>query len=144
MLFLIHDEASQSGGKILVFSQRIKTIDYLTHICKSNGRRFYRLDGSTKISDRQRQVFEFNKDRDSLVYFISTKAGGTGLNLQWASRVVIFDFKYAPTIEEQQRIGRAYRVGQTRPVFVYWLTVASTCHVEGWGRDYYSIRPVVQ
>ena len=56
---------------------------------------------------------------------ISTKAGGTGINLVSANRVVIFDSGFNPTWEEQA-IGRAYRLGQVKPVFVYRMLVGGT------------------
>lgn len=56
---------------------------------------------------------------------ISTKAGGQGLNIQSANRVVIFDFGFNPAWEEQA-IGRAYRFGQQKPVFVYRFVTGGT------------------
>jgi superfamily II DNA or RNA helicase len=48
-----------------------------------------------------------------------------GLNIYGANRVVIFDFQHSP-VHEQQAIGRAYRIGQTKPVVVYWLICDGT------------------
>jgi SNF2 family DNA or RNA helicase len=72
------------------------------------------------VTVRQDSVKKFNTNAASQVYLISTRAGGVGLNIHGANRVVIFDFKYTPA-DEQQAIGRAYRLGQTKPVYVYWL-----------------------
>jgi hypothetical protein len=62
---------------------------------------------------------------DVEVYLISTTAGGLGLNLPGANRVIIFDFKFNP-IQEEQAVGRAYRIGQKKPTFVYRFVVAGT------------------
>lgn len=124
VLCAILDEARRLGEKVLVFSQRLRTLDYLEALCESQGRKVYILQGRTV--DRQKLVSDFNTDQSAAVFLVSTKAGGTGLNIHGASRVVIFDFKYAPTTEEIQAIARAHRMGQKKPVFVYWLTVATT------------------
>ncbi|KAJ9155815.1 Protein CHROMATIN REMODELING 20 [Coniochaeta hoffmannii] len=125
ILRTILDECRRIGDKVLVFSQHIATLDFLEEMFRREKRNWYRLDGSTHITERQAQVKRFNDDGKAEVYLISTKAGGEGLNIHGANRVVVFDFKYTP-MEEQQAVGRAYRIGQTKPVFVYWLIVADT------------------
>lgn len=125
MLNMILDQCRNEKSKVLVFSQSIATLDYLTAMFRRQQRNFARLDGSTAINTRQQATKDFNTDGNAEVYLISTKAGGVGLNIQGANRVVVFDFKYVP-MEEQQAIGRAYRIGQDKEVFVYWLIVGST------------------
>jgi SNF2 family DNA or RNA helicase len=125
ILRTILDECRRIGDKVLVFSQHIATLDFLEEMFRREKRNWYRLDGSTHSTERQAAVKRFNDDGKAEVYLISTKAGGEGLNIHGANRVVIFDFKYVP-MEEQQAVGRAYRIGQTKPVFVYWLIVAET------------------
>jgi len=56
------------------------------------------------------------------------KAGGLGLNLQGANRVIIYDFSFNPSWDEQA-VGRAYRLGQKRPVFVYRFRTGGTFEV---------------
>lgn len=125
VLLRILEECKKVGDKALVFSQSIPTLDYLEKIFKRRRVVYQRLDGQTPVAARQSSIRRFNTDADSQVYLISTRAGGLGLNIYGANRVVIFDFKYTPA-EEQQAIGRAYRLGQTKPVYVYWLTVGGT------------------
>lgn len=121
----ILDECRRIGDKVLVFSQHLATLDFLEEMFRREKRSWYRLDGSTHSTERQSAVKRFNDDGTAEVYLISTRAGGEGLNIHGANRVVIFDFKYVP-MEEQQAVGRAYRIGQTKPVFVYWLIVGET------------------
>ncbi|GAB1320542.1 ATRX [Madurella fahalii] len=125
VLLRILEECKKVGDKVLVFSQSIATLDYLENIFKRRRVVYQRLDGQTPVTARQNSIRKFNTDANSQVYLISTKAGCVGLNIYGANRVVIFDFKYTPA-EEQQAIGRAYRLGQTKPVYVYWLTVGGT------------------
>ena len=118
-------ESKRLGDKVLVFSQSLRTLDFLQKIFSQLQIRYSRLDGKTNIADRQGAVKNFNSADGADVYLISTRAGGVGLNIYGANRVVIFDFRYTPT-EEQQAVGRAYRIGQTKPVYVYWLIAGGT------------------
>ncbi|KAK4461449.1 hypothetical protein QBC42DRAFT_287544 [Cladorrhinum samala] len=124
-LMRILSECQKVGDKVLIFSQSLPTLDYLEELFKRQKLVYQRLDGRTSIAERQTDVKKFNTDKNAEVYLISTRAGGVGLNIFGANRVVIFDFKYTPT-DEQQAIGRAYRLGQTKPVYVYWLFVGGT------------------
>lgn len=84
-----------------------------------------RIDGSTKVETRQNFTKHFNEKDDYMAFLISTRAGGLGLNLQGANRVIIYDFGFNPSWEEQA-IGRAYRLGQKKPVFVYRFRTGGT------------------
>ena len=87
---------------------------------------YCRIDGSTSSNDRQDQIRQFNDPRsDKHIFLISTKAGGVGINLTAASRVVVFDVSWNPS-DEAQAIFRAYRYGQTRPVVIYRLVAEGT------------------
>ncbi|KAF7879620.1 hypothetical protein EAF04_000815 [Stromatinia cepivora] len=124
ILCQILDASRAVGDKVLVFSQTLVTLDFLEDMCKDQGRKYARLDGKTAMGKRQAIVKDFNSNNLEL-YLISTNAGGLGLNLYGANRVVIFDFRYNP-INEEQAIGRAYRIGQKKHVFVYRLMAAGT------------------
>lgn len=124
LLMVILAESQRCGDKVLVFSQSIPTLDYLSNLLTMQKRSFCRLDGDTKIAKRQNMVKDFNNGTNQ-VYLISTTAGGVGLNIQGANRVVIFDSKWNP-VSDQQAIGRAYRIGQKKPVHVYRLLVAGS------------------
>ncbi|PHH72785.1 hypothetical protein CDD80_4259 [Ophiocordyceps camponoti-rufipedis] len=124
LLTIVLDEARALGDKVLVFSHSIQTLDYLDNLLKLQKRQVYRLDGKVAIEKRQELVKRFNSGNQE-VYLISTKTGGVGLNIQGANRVVIFDFRWSP-MHEQQAVGRAYRIGQKKPVFVYRFVTAGT------------------
>ncbi|RKU43598.1 hypothetical protein DL546_006307 [Coniochaeta pulveracea] len=125
VLTRILDECRRVKDKVLVFTHHLATLDFLEAMFNRQKRNYFRLDGRTPISSRQGATKKFNQDDNAEIYLISTTAGGVGLNIQGANRVVIFDFLYVP-MEEQQAIGRAYRIGQQKPVFVYWLIVGGT------------------
>jgi len=82
---------------------------------------YLRLDGKTSGDERDQMVKQFNA-RDSAIrlFLISTKAGGLGLNLASASRVILFDASWNPS-SDVQAVFRAYRYGQRRTVYVYRL-----------------------
>ncbi|KAK7703941.1 hypothetical protein SLS64_008887 [Diaporthe eres] len=123
-LFKIIEETTKLGENLLVFTQSIPSLDFIENICRLKKLVYKRLDGKTEVNKRQAQVKAFNQGTGQ-VYLISTTAGGVGLNIYGASRVVIFDFQHSP-VHEQQAIGRAYRIGQTKPVVVYWLICDGT------------------
>lgn len=124
-LIAILDEARAMGDKVLVFSHSLETLDFLERLLvEVQARRVCRLDGTSNVSGRQESVKKFNTGSKE-IYLISTKAGGVGLNIHGANRVVLFDTSWNP-VHEQQAVGRAYRLGQKKPVFVYHLKVAGS------------------
>ncbi|KAL4747126.1 hypothetical protein BDW72DRAFT_206779 [Aspergillus terricola var. indicus] len=120
----IIDESIRAGDKVLVFSQSLHTLDYLEHLLKATYQQYSRLDGQAPAATRQAATKKFNQG-EKQVYLISTRAGGLGLNITGANRVIIFDFSFSP-IWEEQAVGRAYRLGQQKPVFVYRFIAGGT------------------
>lgn len=110
--------------KVLVFSHSIPTLNYIGGQLRKMDKAFVRIDGKVDPQKRQAMTKVFN-ERDINICLISTRAGGQGLNMFGANRVVILDDHFNPTWE-QQAIGRAYRIGQQKPVYVYRLTVGGT------------------
>ncbi|KAL9028809.1 MAG: hypothetical protein Q9196_002880 [Gyalolechia fulgens] len=124
LLLQIIEHSKAAGDKILVFSHSLLTLDYITHILAKDHQQFLRMDGGVLTTRRQDMTKKFNEESVDIL-LISTKAGGTGLNLYGANRVIILDDNFNPTWEEQA-IGRAYRIGQTKHVYVYRLTTGGT------------------
>ena len=124
ILMSILDSAESAQDKVLVFSHRIGTLDYIEEQLIKGGKSYLRLDGSSQPQKRQQTTKNFN-DGSASVCLISTRAGGTGLNLFGGNRVVLLDENFNPTWE-RQAIGRAYRIGQSKTVYVYRLTADGT------------------
>ena len=113
-----------AGDKCLIFSHSIPTLDYIEDLLQSSGLSYCRIDGQTGVAHRQKMCKAFNTGPVN-VCIISTRAGGQGLNMFGANRVVIMDSNFNPMWEEQA-IGRAYRIGQAKTVYVYHLIVGGT------------------
>lgn len=114
-----------NGDRVLVFSQFVLVMNILEFVLETLGMKFFRLDGSTNINERQAMIDEFYEQEDITVFMLSTKAGGAGINLACANKVVIFDSSFNPQ-EDVQAENRAHRVGQTRDVEVVRLVTAGT------------------
>jgi SNF2 family DNA or RNA helicase len=123
----IVEESIKTGDKVLIFSHTIPTLNYLEKMLDHiEGCHTCRIDGETKMSTRQDATKAFNKKDSAFnAFLISMKAGGLGLNLQGANRVIIYDFGFNPTWEDQA-IGRAYRLGQKKSVYVYRFRAGGT------------------
>ncbi|KAK5964477.1 DNA repair and recombination protein RAD54B [Trichostrongylus colubriformis] len=116
----------QMGECVVVVSNFTKTLDMLASLCSSLGLCVMRLDGQTPTADRQALVTQFNSERNSEnVFLLSTKAGGVGLNLIGASRLILFDSDWNPA-SDLQAMARIWRDGQTRPCHIYRLVTAGT------------------
>jgi superfamily II DNA or RNA helicase len=105
-----------AGHKSLVFSQFTSLLRIVQRRLLSHGIDFCYLDGQTK--NRAELVNCFQADPAKRVFLISLKAGGVGLNLTAADYVFLLDPWWNPAVENQA-IDRAYRIGQTLPVFAY-------------------------
>ncbi|MBI5544794.1 MAG: DEAD/DEAH box helicase [Deltaproteobacteria bacterium] len=113
------------GHRALVFSQFTEMLHYLTAWADEEGLRYEYLDGETPSSERQERIDRFNSQDGPPLFFLSLKAGGTGLNLTAADYVIHYDPWWNPAAE-QQAVDRAHRIGQTKPVFSYKLIAKGT------------------
>ncbi|KAJ1963301.1 DNA-dependent ATPase fun30 [Dipsacomyces acuminosporus] len=129
----IVNECIARDEKVLIFSQFTSMLDILEYVFKIWDISYCRLDGQTKVDERQAMIDEFNSStsKELPVFLLSTKAGGFGINLTSANVVVIFDFGNNPS-EERQAEDRAHRVGQTKDVRVYKLIGSSTIDEDIW------------
>ncbi|TKA22885.1 hypothetical protein B0A50_07824 [Salinomyces thailandicus] len=115
----------KNGDRLLVFSQFTTLMDILEAVLETLAVKFMRLDGSTKMNERQDMIDQFYTDTSIPVFMLSTKAGGAGINLACANKVIIFDSGFNPQ-DDIQAENRAHRVGQTREVEVVRLVTRGT------------------
>ena len=113
--------ASEGAFKGVIFSQFTSFLDLLEPILARYRFRFLRLDGSTPQKQREKLLVEFqspSSGHETLLFLISLKAGGVGLNLTAANKIWLLDFWWNSSIENQA-IDRIHRLGQTKPVSVF-------------------------
>ena len=109
----------QSGGhRVLIFTQMTKVLDILEQFLNIHGHRYLRLDGSTKVEQRQILTDRFNTDTSILAFILSSRSGGLGINLTGADTVIFYDLDWNPAMDKQCQ-DRAHRIGQTRDVHIY-------------------------
>ncbi|HBI45741.1 MAG TPA: helicase SNF2 [Planctomycetales bacterium] len=113
---LLEEVFEQPGTKVLVFSQWVRMHEVVQRRFQKRNWEHVLFHGSVPGPQRKGLVDRF-RERDDCRAFLSTDAGGVGLNLQNASVVVNMDLPWNPAVMEQ-RIGRAHRLGQTQPVRV--------------------------
>lgn len=122
-LLEILEEAQSEGRKIIIFSFFLDTIKKLTHFL--GDRALTPITGALSPDKRQAILDEFTKASAGTVLISQIVAGGTGLNIQTASVVILCEPQLKPSTE-MQAISRAYRMGQTRNVLVYRLLCENT------------------
>jgi helicase SWR1 len=116
----------QSGGhRALIFTQMTKVLDILEQFLNIHGYRYLRLDGATKIEQRQILTDRFNNDPRILVFILSSRSGGLGINLTGADTVIFYDLDWNPAMDKQCQ-DRCHRIGQTRDVHIYRLVSEHT------------------
>lgn len=108
--------------KVIIFTEFVATQLYLREILVNRGYSVTILNGSMSVEDRDVALREF---RTETSIFISTDAGGEGLNLQFANIIINYDLPWNP-MKIEQRCGRADRIGQTRDVHIYNFIVSDT------------------
>lgn len=116
----------QAGGhRALIFTQMTKVLDILEQFLNIHGHKYLRLDGSTKVEQRQILCDRFNVDTRILCFILSTRSGGLGLNLTGADTVIFYDQDWNPAMDKQCQ-DRCHRIGQTRDVHIYRLVSEHT------------------
>ncbi|MEO7413463.1 MAG: DEAD/DEAH box helicase [Opitutaceae bacterium] len=119
------EEAVDDGHRVLVFSQFTSLLALLREELDAQNLAYCYLDGSMTTRARQAEVDRFQSSSAIPVFFLSLKAGGTGLNLTGADTVVHFDPWWNPAAEAQAT-DRSHRIGQVRAVTSYKLIAAGT------------------
>ncbi|TFK17535.1 hypothetical protein FA15DRAFT_604879 [Coprinopsis marcescibilis] len=133
---LLREWRVDTTNKVLIFTKSVKLLEALEFHLNARSYRFLKLDGSTKQSERMPMIDRFNNDPEVFIFLISTLAGGTGLNLTGANKVVIFDPNWNPA-HDLQAMDRAFRFGQRRDVSVYRLLGAGSVEELIYARQIY-------
>ena len=109
----------ETDDKIVVISNYTQTLDLVEKLCRQHKFGSLRLDGTMNISKRQKLVDKFNKpDGKEFVFLLSSKAGGCGINLIGANRLILMDPDWNPA-SDQQALARVWRDGQKKNCFIY-------------------------
>ncbi|KAI8371788.1 P-loop containing nucleoside triphosphate hydrolase protein [Radiomyces spectabilis] len=117
---------NETNDKIVLVSNYTQTLDVFEAFCRQKQYGVLRLDGSMNIQKRQKLVDRFNDpEGDEFVFLLSSKAGGCGLNLIGANRLVLFDPDWNPAAD-QQALARVWRDGQRKDCFIYRFIGAGT------------------
>lgn len=121
---LLYELATTTKEKVVLVSNYTSTLDILGNLLSSMNYAFLRLDGTTPPAKRQGLVDRFNNTPAStcFAFLLSAKAGGAGINLIGASRLVLFDVDWNPATD-LQAMARIHRDGQKKPCFIYRMLV---------------------
>ncbi|GGE97000.1 DEAD/DEAH box helicase [Flavobacterium limi] len=111
------DNLVKAKQKVIIFSSFVTNLNFYTDWCKENKISFCEITGETPAPKREQQVKLFQEKENPLLFFISLKAGGVGLNITKASYVLFLDPWWNP-FAEKQGVGRAHRIGQLNKVNV--------------------------
>jgi DNA repair and recombination RAD54-like protein len=117
---------SSTNDKVVLVSNYTQTLDLFEKLCQLRGYLSARLDGSMTIKKRAKVVDQFNDPSNpQFIFMLSSKAGGCGLNLIGANRLVMFDPDWNPANDEQA-MARVWRDGQTKQCYIYRLLAVGT------------------
>ena len=114
--------AADKTHKIIIFTEFVATQGYLKNLLEHRGFTVTILNGSMSIEERNEALQEF-KVKSNI--FISTDAGGEGLNLQFSNNIINYDLPWNP-MKIEQRCGRVDRIGQQRDVHIYNFIITDT------------------
>ncbi|KAI9150170.1 DNA repair rhp54 [Paramyrothecium foliicola] len=115
-----------TNDKIVLISNYTATLDLFERLCRSRQYGCLRLDGTMTVNKRQKLVDRFNDPAgEEFVFLLSSKAGGCGINLIGANRLVLFDPDWNPAAD-QQALARVWRDGQKKDCFVYRFIATGT------------------
>ncbi|SJK86366.1 Helicase SWR1 [Babesia microti strain RI] len=128
------EKLKKENHRCLLYTQFSKMLDILESWICTRGYIYVRLDGKTKVDQRQRIVTRFNEDPKIFLFISSTRAGGIGLNLTGADTVIFYDTDWNPAMD-RQAMDRCHRIGQTKDVNVYRLVSEYTVEENIWRKQ---------
>ncbi|KAF5399293.1 Dna repair and recombination protein rad54 [Paragonimus heterotremus] len=117
---------TSTSDKVVLISNYTQTLDLFERLCQMRGYIYVRLDGTMTIKKRAKIVDLFNDPKSEyFIFMLSSKAGGCGLNLIGANRLVMFDPDWNPANDEQA-MARIWRDGQKKQCYIYRLISTGT------------------
>eukprot|EP00727_Mastigamoeba_balamuthi_P014742 m51a1_g9894 putative dna repair and recombination protein rad54b (976) ;mRNA; f:50668-53875 len=124
---LLAEVRQRTQDKVVLISAYTRTLDWFERLMRQRGHTYARLDGQTDTAKRAHAVEWFNgSSRDAcFVFLLSAKAGGLGLNLVGANRLVLYEPDWNPAWD-RQAMARVWRDGQAKPVWIYRLLTTGT------------------
>ncbi|KAL3090210.1 hypothetical protein niasHS_006662 [Heterodera schachtii] len=125
MLARLLESLFSNKHRCLIFTQMSRMLDILQAFLSYHNYKYFRLDGSTHIDQRQAMMERFNSDNSVFCFILSTRSGGVGVNLTGADTVIFYDSDWNPTMDAQAQ-DRCHRIGQTRNVTIYRLISEKT------------------
>jgi len=120
MRALLREVKRTTDDRFVLISNSTSILDLFDAVLSKERLRFMRLDGSLAANKRQERVDAFNTDPSIFAFLLSSKAGGCGINLIGANRLILFDPDWNPAIDAQA-LARVWRSGQQKPCYVYRL-----------------------
>ncbi|KAI4886621.1 hypothetical protein NFI96_012739 [Prochilodus magdalenae] len=115
-----------TSDKVVLVSNYTQTLDLFEKLCRARKYLYMRLDGTMSIKKRAKIVERFNSPSNpEFIFMLSSKAGGCGLNLIGANRLVMFDPDWNPANDEQA-MARVWRDGQRKTCYIYRLLSTGT------------------
>lgn len=118
------------GHKVILFSQMTEVLNLIEDYLAFREINWVRLDGATKLDERQEAIDRFNApDSDVQIFLLSTRAGGLGINLTAADTAILFDSDWNPHMDAQAQ-SRCHRIGQTQNVVVYRLLTMASVEID--------------
>ncbi|TVU23931.1 hypothetical protein EJB05_26319, partial [Eragrostis curvula] len=115
----------EAGHHVLIFSETRKMLNLIQEAIFLEGYKFFRIDGTTKVSERERIVKDFQEGPEATIFLLTKGVDGLGITLTKATRVIVVDPSWNPS-KDNQSVDRAYRLGQTKDVIVYRLMTSAT------------------
>ncbi|KAJ6638887.1 Protein CHROMATIN REMODELING 20 [Pseudolycoriella hygida] len=154
ILFEILNECKRVGDKCVIFSSFVESLNvvefFMQQIDQRNGSAglekfvgpwrknedYFRLEGSTPKDRRHSMINSFNdvNNKRMIAFLISARAGGQGINLFGANRLILLDTSWNPS-NDQQSIYRIYRMGQTKQCYIYRLLSMGTMEEKIYSRS---------
>ena len=115
----LSEQCCEKNEKVVIFTRWTRVQDLITELCDVLNLKWCSLSGRDNEEKRKSAINRFNNDSEIDV-FVSTDAGGLGVNLQASRTIVLFEPAWNPS-QDLQRINRVHRIGQKKDVTAYLL-----------------------